>query len=597
SLAVAGPVRNIEERIKTIMKPGKKFYKRPSLVAAVIVLLVAVLAVPTALVLTARAETEAVVGPEEIPTKALHQAAADGDIEQVKLLISKGADVNAKDMQGRTPLHGAAFRGHKDVVGLLLAKGADVNAQDRNGRTPVDAALGRGNTKAVVKLLVARGAKVSPLHGAAYLGDLDKVKAVVEAGTDVNAKDKMGRVPLDYAATKEVAQVLIAKGSDISTEARSGRDPLYWAAFFGHKEVVEFLIAKGADVNPKDPCDYTPLEGVATEGHHDVAELLIAKGADINAGQNKTWTALHAAVAVGHKNVAELLIAEGADVNAKDRYGYTPLYLAWKRDLAELLIANGADLNAKDNQGRTPMSYWREVGTGEIADLLRKHGAKEDCIQIEAWFLLVPDDAREVKDFLEQENLESSKIQGDPNSRSYFLNAEQVEQLWELARLNTEYKLLMVPTLEVVDGKTATIRTTKATHYISGYSEPNRPSEKPEPKKDSVETGAWLTVKPKLQPDSQGTLTIDFDFEISNITGYEKLTYKGKYPYEIPIIEKVAVSAHYTVAADQTLLLCGRKITDPDDGRTEHKDLFVLIKAKKVEPKGAQVDSLPVTRD
>ena len=69
--------------------------------------------------------------------------------------------------------------------------------------------------------------------------------------------------------------------------------------------------------------------------------------------------------------------AKGADVNAKDRYGYTPLYLAWKSDLAELLIANGADLNTKDNQGRTPMPHWKEVGTGEIAELLRKRGAEE----------------------------------------------------------------------------------------------------------------------------------------------------------------------------------------------------------------------------
>jgi len=58
SLAVAGPVKNIEERIKTMLKPGKKFYKRPNLIAATVVLLLALLTVPTALVLTVRAETQ-----------------------------------------------------------------------------------------------------------------------------------------------------------------------------------------------------------------------------------------------------------------------------------------------------------------------------------------------------------------------------------------------------------------------------------------------------------------------------------------------------------------------------------------------------------
>ena len=93
SLAVAGPVKNIEERIKTMLRPGKKFYKRPSLIAATVVLLIAFLTVPTALVLTARAGTKAAPTP-------LHQAAADGDIEQVKSLISKGGDVNAKSGKG-----------------------------------------------------------------------------------------------------------------------------------------------------------------------------------------------------------------------------------------------------------------------------------------------------------------------------------------------------------------------------------------------------------------------------------------------------------------------------------------------------------------
>jgi beta-lactamase regulating signal transducer with metallopeptidase domain/cob(I)alamin adenosyltransferase len=65
SLAVAGSVRNVEERIKTMMKPGKKFYKRPSLVAATVALMLALLTVPTAFVLTARAETKAAPEHEE----------------------------------------------------------------------------------------------------------------------------------------------------------------------------------------------------------------------------------------------------------------------------------------------------------------------------------------------------------------------------------------------------------------------------------------------------------------------------------------------------------------------------------------------------
>jgi ankyrin repeat protein len=93
-------------------------------------LVLALTTVPTALVLTARAEeTKTASQSEEKSSKSLHQAAADGDLEQVKESLSKGAGVNETDQRGLTPLHLAAMEGHKAVVELLLTKGADVNAK------------------------------------------------------------------------------------------------------------------------------------------------------------------------------------------------------------------------------------------------------------------------------------------------------------------------------------------------------------------------------------------------------------------------------------------------------------------------------------
>jgi beta-lactamase regulating signal transducer with metallopeptidase domain len=251
------------------------------------------------------------------------------------------------------------------------------------------------------------------------------------------------------------------------------------------------------------------------------------------------------------------------------------------------IIAQGIDINARDKEGRTALALAKEKDYKEIVELLRKHEAKEDIIKIDVRLLLAPSDARDVRDFLEREKLQSSQIPGDPSSRSYLLNAGQVKQFWELAQLNAGYKVLMAPTLEVVDGKTANIRSTAKIDYISGYSEPNRPSEEPKPIQDSVEIRDRVQVRPKLQPDSQDVMEVYFDFELSNFTGYEKFMYKGKYPYKIPIIEKIAVSTHYTVAADQTLLMCGWNITDKAD-RTKKKELLVLITTKKVEPKNEQ---------
>jgi PBP1b-binding outer membrane lipoprotein LpoB len=78
------------------------------------------------------------------PDISIHKAARDGNIEAVKQHLDAGTDVNAKSLaallgqDGATPLHFAALNGRKVIVELLIVKGADVNAKDDNGRTPLD---------------------------------------------------------------------------------------------------------------------------------------------------------------------------------------------------------------------------------------------------------------------------------------------------------------------------------------------------------------------------------------------------------------------------------------------------------------------------
>jgi len=443
SLAVAGPVKNIEERIRAMLRPGKKFYKRPSPIAAIAILLAALLTVPTALVLTVRAQTEA-PKPQTQSTTPLHEAARAGDIEKVKALISNGADVNAKDTSqlatmGMTPLHYAALYGHKDIVELLIVKGADLNAKDQEGDTPALSAIvgAPSNSKEVVRLLMAKGAQVSALHMAAYLGDVDKVRTLIDQGTDVDARWAHDTTPLLFAVVggqHEAAQFLIGQGANVNAREMEGGTLLHVAVSFGDYEMVKLLIDKGADVKAVEKGGMgvlAPLAGsimrtldllepgrdkteamrlwwdskrdivklVLAKGGHiptqvvalgaslglkDMVELALDEGADVNARapSREEKTLLHEAVDSGHKELVQYLLDKGANINAKERQGWTPLHLAsaaGEREIVELLLAKGAALNVGDIRGGTPLWYAKKGGHRETVELLRSHGAEEQA--------------------------------------------------------------------------------------------------------------------------------------------------------------------------------------------------------------------------
>ena len=166
-----------------------------------------------------------------------------------------------------TALHYAASGGHEEIVELLLAKGADVNAKAKDGKTPLDMANG-----ATADLLRTHGGQSGLIHVAVRDGDLAGVQALLDAGADVSSR-------------------LFIANSGL------GKDTLlHFAARHGHEEIVELLISEGADVNAKDENSWTPLHFAARHGHKEIVELLIAKGADVNATNNFEDTPLDVAI-------------------------------------------------------------------------------------------------------------------------------------------------------------------------------------------------------------------------------------------------------------------------------------------------------------
>ena len=137
------------------------------------------------------------VGCGESPNELLHQAVIDGNIEAVKQHIAAGADVNAKDENGVTPLH---WTETKEIAELLIAKGADVNAKDDwSGSTP--------------------------LHRAATFGYKEIAELLIAKGADVNARTGSGETPLDlaikYKNTGYVVDLIRKHGGKTSEELKA----------------------------------------------------------------------------------------------------------------------------------------------------------------------------------------------------------------------------------------------------------------------------------------------------------------------------------------------------------------------------------------
>jgi ankyrin repeat protein/beta-lactamase regulating signal transducer with metallopeptidase domain len=417
SLAVAGQVKNIEERIKTMMRPGKKFYKRPSLIAAIIVLVLAMITVPTALVLTARAKTEAATEHAEKRYASLYEAAKAGDLAEVKRLIAKAADLNAFDKEdGLTPLGVAANRGHTEIVKILLDSGAKVDIAASGGYSPIRYAV-LNYDKETIRALISGGADVNiapdnsdtPLLTAIWGDQTDIVKALLDAGANAELKDDNGmsslqhaldigmpdivkllantddRVPdLHRAALKgdlSKLKELLGAGADINDKDAFGRTPIEYALAGGQIDVAKFLLDQGVDINLKLRRNRSLLHLAARAGLLEIVQILIEKGIPVDTVSQGGGTILNEAVSYGHKEIAEFLISKGAALDSKGQANQsTPLHVAASigdTDIVELLITNGADINASNWSGSTPLDVARQTSHTKIVDVLRQHGAKE----------------------------------------------------------------------------------------------------------------------------------------------------------------------------------------------------------------------------
>jgi ankyrin repeat protein len=327
------------------------------------------------------AESEPVSEKQIYP---LHPAAASGNIEQVRLLLSKGIGVNTKDEEGNHALHNAVESGKLEVVRLLVEAGADVNL----GSWPPLCVAVDENNLAIAEYLIAQGADVNAPEGwtalqeAPYIeNNIEMVKLLIANGADINAGPFTA---LHAAASKgrtDIVKLLVQNGANINIEDSRSTTPLEYALSENRGDIARLLLERMTDSTSKDKGGLTSLHYAAAHGFQDIIELLLDKGAKINGRDDiYNFTPLHYAARFGTTKFAEVLINHGADIRAKDNWDYEPMHWAAYHDrpeIIELLIAKGADVNVKTSLGQTPLELAIPRRNTASIEVLRKHGARE----------------------------------------------------------------------------------------------------------------------------------------------------------------------------------------------------------------------------
>lgn len=322
----------------------------------------------------------------------LMMAVGSGDTGKAEALIAQGANVNAKskDDFGRTPLMEAVAnvrsQNMRSMVQALLAHGADLNAQDNNGTTPLMFAVDLSSADLLLSerpdLTIRDKQGRTALLWAISQGSPPLVAALLTHGADASDADKEGETALMMASEGKsgsmVIPLLLAKGVAVDGRDSYGQTALIYAAGEDLPENIRLLLRAGANVNARTKGSMTPLlEAAQMYADLTTLKVLLQAGAAINVQDSKDNTALKYSLrmAISDEQVATFLLQHGANPNLADSDGDTPMIQAISAGHAPnfltFLVTHGAKLNAQDKAGQTALMVAAGLqDTDSIARLL-----------------------------------------------------------------------------------------------------------------------------------------------------------------------------------------------------------------------------------
>ncbi len=291
------------------------------------------------------------------------------DTTTLEKLLKAGANPNATNNFGNTPLNVAAFYGRREACGMLIRFGAVVDSVNPQGQTPLIAASSDYGSLETVSFLLQAGANPNhrmsngdtAINRAAWYGHTTVVEKLLQYRANPAFKNSLNYTALYSAIERNrpsTALVLARTGIAINDADDRGTTPLHLASAKGMTELVTLMLEKGADPKLVSSSYATALHSAAMNGHLAIARALVAKGADPLAATSQGATALHQVAYGNHTEFVSYLLSLNVNINAVNNYGQTPFHMAVlgnAQEAARLLKDNQANINLADKSGITPL--------------------------------------------------------------------------------------------------------------------------------------------------------------------------------------------------------------------------------------------------
>lgn len=265
-------------------------------------------------------------------------AVKNNDIIAVNALLKENVNPNFVDEEGYSPLHRAVLNNNLDVVNVLLSY-KDI---DTEIKLPYEASVDDWYLGGATPLLVA-----------SYTGNADIVNALIEAGSDIRAKDDIdGATTIHIASANgnnEVINILLNKDNTLINEADSMKDtPLHWASIKNQTDTISLLLANGADTKLANSDGNTVLHYAAMYGDVNTVNVLLEADSFLASVENNEGiTPIYYAIVVSDNDILSSIITNGQiDINKKDSLGYTPLHYAANYGNMEAVVLLVEEFNA-----------------------------------------------------------------------------------------------------------------------------------------------------------------------------------------------------------------------------------------------------------